>query len=574
VRFAFRGISGRQTNTGTSVSVSGATRDEDGRASRPPSRWTWTRPPGSRVSWSILPRRRAWKNSRPFTDVLAGAAVLAGVGLLAARLAGDVSSKPLFEDEAVSGLISARPLSELLVTTLWDRGGAPLHFVLVHIAFAFDSSPEALRWLSVVFALATVPLCFDLALRLGGPAAGAAAALVTAASGMLAVYGSFGRMYALLAFAAALAADLFVRALQRPTAGAAAAAAAGAWLLPAVHPYGGVVVAVEALVALALWRGRPLRPALPAAAIALAMIPFAVADVRLATRFEVGQDRQGRLATWDEAWDQLASAVRGFAGGEGLILALFVALAAAGALILVRRTPAFVAWAVLAFVAPPVLAALVPTDRAPDLSPRHLIYGLPFYAAFVGVAVARVPLRPLAVAGVGLLAAFGAQGIHDPRDITYTATLGSEAELAAPAAWLRDNVEAGDVLYPYSSVFLAALPESGEAIALPRGQPQSLVEAAERIDLPSGDLYVAVPLGPARLTGPSEGRRFGSWLLIRREGPFEDRAAILIAAHEALAAVRPRLTNVPEPLAGWFGLNDEVLCGALSSLGAECETRA
>ena len=101
------------------------------------------------------------------------APALALAGLTAAlfvRLLPDVSGKPLHEDEAVAGLVSARPLGEVLHTVVLDRGGAPLHFVLAHVALAFDSSPDALRWLSVVFALATVPLCYDLGRRLAGQA--------------------------------------------------------------------------------------------------------------------------------------------------------------------------------------------------------------------------------------------------------------------------------------------------------------------------------------------------------------------------------------------------------------------
>ena len=95
-------------------------------------------------------------------------------------------------------------------------------------------------------------LCYDLGRRLGGSVAGAAAAVVAAGSDLLLVYGSFGRMYALFVFAAALAADLFVRALERRTARAAAVAALAALLLPASHPYGIVPFAVEAAVALML----------------------------------------------------------------------------------------------------------------------------------------------------------------------------------------------------------------------------------------------------------------------------------------------------------------------------------
>lgn len=501
-------------------------------------------------------------------------AVLAGIGFLLARVVPDVGGKPLFEDEAVAGLIGARPFAEIVATTLWDRGGAPLHFLLVHASFLADASPEALRWLSVVFAVAAIPVAFDLGRRLAGPTAGATAGFVLAASGALAIYGSFGRMYSLLAFAGAVAADLFVRALRERTGRAAAWAAAGAWLLPAVHPYGGIVVAVEAAVALALWRGRPLRPALPAALVALAMLPFAVADLRLAQRFEISEEQTGRLATGDEAWNQLEGAVRSFAGGSGPLLALFVFLALAGALLLVRREPAFVAFAALALVAPPLLATLVRTGRAPDLSPRHLFYALPFWAAFVGVAVARAPrpLAPSAIAAVALAASFGSPGIPDPRAITYTAALGSEGAVSEPAAWLRREIEPGDVLYPYASVYLAALPEAGDAHGLPRAQVQSLLAALDRIDYPVGAVFVAVPTGTTEVRGEVPGARmFDSWLLVRAEGPFEDRDAVLRAAVDALVSARPALAEpLPDPLAGWFDLNLSVLCRAQRTPAPEC----
>jgi Dolichyl-phosphate-mannose-protein mannosyltransferase len=508
-----------------------------------------------------LPRLAAW-----------GAVVAAGAYLLA-QLAPDVGSKPLFEDEAVSGLISARPFGEILATTVWDRGGAPLHFLLVHIAFLFDSSADALRWVSVVFAVAAVGLCYDLGRRLDGRVAGVGAAIVAATCGMLAVYGSFGRMYALFACAAALAVDLFVRCVERPTTGTVAAACAAAWLLPAIHPYGGIVVAVEAGVALALWRGRPLRPAWPAAVAVLAMIPFAVADLRLANRFEVSSGQHGRLATWSEARNQLVDALRGFGGGSGWTFVIFLVLAGAGAVLLARKCPGVVAWGVIAFALPPLLSALVRTGRAPDLSPRHLIFALPFFAAFVGAAVARLPARPLPLVGLTVVALLSTQGIHDPRSITYTAALGGEKSVSAPAAWLRSNVQPDDVLYPYSSVFLAALPEAGDARGLPRAQVQSLIAALDRVDYPAGDLYVAVPAGTTKVGPVPDGHPFGSWLIIRKTGPFADRAAVLRAAETSLAAARARLQGpVPAALSGWFGLNRSVLCQSLAKLGSECET--
>ncbi|HKO74855.1 MAG TPA: hypothetical protein VJU01_06040, partial [Gaiellaceae bacterium] len=248
-----------------------------------------------------------------------------------------------------------------------------------------------------------------------------------------------------------------------------------------------------------------------------------------------------------------------------------------GIAILLRRRPELVAWGLIAFAGPPLLSTLVRTGRAPDLSPRHLIFALPFFAAFVGVAVARIPGRPLPLAGLAVVAVLSTQGINDPRSITYTAALGSRTAVAEPGAWLRANVQPNDVLYPYSSVYLAALPDAGEARGLPRAQVQSLLAALDRVDYPSGDVYVAVPVGTSRrferpppLFG---GQDFGSWVILRRRGPFADREEVLRAIELGLAQGRSQLrTPLPVPLIGWFELNRAVVCETLAKLGSQCGT--
>ncbi|MGZ4415540.1 MAG: glycosyltransferase family 39 protein, partial [Gaiellaceae bacterium] len=201
-------------------------------------------------------------------------ALIGLMALLCTRLLPDITGKPLHEDEAVAGLISARPLGDLLHTVVLDRGGAPLHFLLAHVALSIDTTPETLRWLSLVFALATVPVCYDLTRRLAGRSAGLIAAALTATSQLLLVYGTFGRMYSLFAFASALAADLFVRALERPQRREVLAAAAAALLPLTVHPFGAFLFGAEAAVALWLWRGRTLRGALPVIALTLLALPL------------------------------------------------------------------------------------------------------------------------------------------------------------------------------------------------------------------------------------------------------------------------------------------------------------
>lgn len=503
------------------------------------------------------------------------------LGLLVFRLARDVHGKPYMEDEAVAGMIGARPLGELLGTVIWDRGGAPLHFLLVHVVLAFDSSADALRWLSVALAAGAALTCFELGRRLGGPVAGAAAAIAGATSGLLTIYGTVARMYALLAFAGGLAAVFFVRALERQTGEAAFIAALAAWLLPAAHPYGGLAVAGEAAIALFIWRGRPLRPALPALAVGFATLPFAFFDLRLAHRFDVG-GRGHSLAGPGETWHQLELAVRGSAGGSGLALVLFLALAAVGIVALARERPAVAVLTALWLLGPPLLFLTVQSSSSPDLSPRHLIYALPLWAAAAGVGAARLLGRassPAQAAALGLLtlaAAFASTGVHDPRELKFPAGMAAERELARPAARLRAEIRPGDLLFPFSAVYLAALPASAQATGLPRAQATLLRRALRRVELPAGSVFVSVPVAGsdirldrlnARLAPGFTAERVGGWLILERRGPLTDRSSIA-AAISTLLREAQAATSSPyhSALARYYQLGIDVANGAEGGL--------
>jgi len=356
---------------------------------------------------------------------------LAAVGFLLYRIAPDVNGKPLFEDEALAGLVSAESLPNVLRTAVWDRGGAPLHFVLAHVALALHPSPAALRWLSVVFALATVPLCFDLGRRLAGPVAGGTAAVIVATSQLLGICGSFGRMYSLFAFASALAVDLFVRAAELRTRRAVLAAAASAWLLPAIHPFGLILVAAEAAVALVLWRGHPLRAALPVLAVAAAMIPFALAD-----RYSAGPTGHSALVTPLQMMKVAVRALGAVAGGREPVFLLFVALALLGLVILAKRRAPFALLACLAIAVPPVLLVLGRSGGGDSghLSARQLILWLPIWAALIGVGTARAlhdlrsALQVISLAALTVLAVLASSAIPDPR----TAVSGTSEAMAPP----------------------------------------------------------------------------------------------------------------------------------------------
>ena len=478
------------------------------------------------------------------TVTLAPGLTLAGLtASLFARLWPDVGGKPFHEDEAVAGLIAARPLDDLLHTVLLDRGGAPLHFLLVHAALSLDATPEALRCVSVVFALATVPLCYDLTRRIAGRSAGLIAAALAATSQLLLIYGTFGRMYSLFAFASALAADLFVRALEQPRRRSTLPAAVAALLPLAVHPFGAFLVAVEAVVALWLWRGRSLRAALPTLAIALLAVPLLLADLRLSERYSPkGHNIDSGVSTGAATLQALGGA----AGGSGAMLALFVGLAAVGMLTLARRRPAVAAFALLTVAVPPPALAIARATGlfTGPLAPRHLIFVLPLWIALVATGAARVgALLPAKarLAAVGVIvaaAALAPSAVSEPR----TMPTGAERAVAAPAAWLTRELAPHDVLYPYSPVFLAALPVAREARAYSR-EPVALARAVKRTGATDA-VFMSIPLDePVNGSGLRRAgvrfRAFPSWLILESRGPFSDGTAALESVVKTLGTAAP-----------------------------------
>jgi hypothetical protein len=488
----------------------------------------------------------------PLRALLAPAAAGAAVVLLAVRLVHDLGVKPYYEDEAVAGLIASRPLGEVLHTVLWDRGGSPLHFVLAHFVFALSPTAEALRWLSLACALGAVVVTYFLARELAGAAAGVGAAWIVAASDLLRIYGTFGRMYSLLALMGGLNMLLFLRALDRPTGRRVTLAAASAWLLAATHPFAAIPVVVEAAVALYLWRGRGWRRAGPVFVAAVAAVPFALAELRLASRFDVSTSGGVAIGGRGAANERLGAAVQGFAGGHGLTLALFVALALLGAWVVARRSPFLLLVGASALLVPPALSLLahVSSSSTAYLSPRHLLVALPLWAALIGVGAVSLARRSgdrrlpvLAVVAVAVLAVRAPAAASDPRTIyRFWAATGEVASTDTVGAWLAQRIEPGDLLFPYAVPYLQALPEARVARSLPRGDAPTLLAAIGN-GRGARQLWVTLPLGPSDRLRPDEldvlersyaVTVFPTWIVVRVPGPFANRRQVVTALARAV----------------------------------------
>ncbi|HEX5448880.1 MAG TPA: glycosyltransferase family 39 protein [Gaiellaceae bacterium] len=508
--------------------------------------------------------------------VLAWTGVGGAVALLAVRLIHDVGTKPYSEDEAVAGLIAARPFGELLRTVVWDRGGSPLHFVLAHVVFEFSATPAALRWLSVVCALATVVCTYMLATELAGKTAGVAAAWIVAASSLLRVYGTFGRMYSLLAFVGSLNLLLFLRVLRQPSKRRVWLAVASAWLLAATHPFGLIPAGAEAVVGLSLWRGRGWTRPLPGLVAALAAVPLFAGEFRLAGRFDVSTSNGASLGGGGAAKEQLLSALRGFAGGNGTGFWLFVVLALIGAAIVARRSLGFTLVGASAILAAPILSLMVHVRNPATafLSPRHLIVALPFWATLIAVAAvrltrlasARADLAVLAVLAVATVAALAPASAPDPRtELDFWQATGAVQSSRVVGDYLAQRIAPGDVLYPYAVPFFAALPAARVARALPRGDPRTLVETLGNVT-DAQTLWVTYAIGPGDRARPARLhilRRkydvavFRNWLVLRVRGPFTSKASLLAALGHAVNAAATTVATFDPDSQGYDAITIE-----------------
>ncbi|MFN8051435.1 MAG: glycosyltransferase family 39 protein [Acidimicrobiales bacterium] len=140
--------------------------------------------PGSAAPWRAF--------AHPLTLVLMAGAVAAS---FVARF---FVTSPLWLDEALSVNIAKLPLGSISDALRHD-GHPPLYYVLLHGWMSlFGESDHAVRALSGLITVATLPLAYLVGRRIGGRRLGYTTALVFALSPYAFRYGSETRMYALL----------------------------------------------------------------------------------------------------------------------------------------------------------------------------------------------------------------------------------------------------------------------------------------------------------------------------------------------------------------------------------------
>jgi hypothetical protein len=202
---------------------------------------------------------------------LVAVALLAGVAL---RL---YTRSELWLDEALTVQTARLPLSAMFEQLRHD-GHPPLYYLLLHVWMkAFGEGNEAVRSLSAVFGIATLPLLWVAGRRYGGRVVATAAVVLLATSPFAIRYSTETRMYS-LAMLLVVAGWLLVRAaLERPTLLRLAGVAVLSGLLALTHYWAFYLLASTAALLLLLWRrGKPaaLRVTLAMVAGAVLFLPW------------------------------------------------------------------------------------------------------------------------------------------------------------------------------------------------------------------------------------------------------------------------------------------------------------
>jgi hypothetical protein len=469
-------------------------------------------------------------------------AVTAG---LAVFLLTRLTAWPPHEDETLVFFISRQPVGDLL-DAVGDRGGAPLHFLLAHVALLVSPNLETLRLLSLVPIVAAVPVVAALSSRLAGRRAAIVATVVVAASWTTLYHGIYARMYGLFLLATALSFLLLLRALERPTALRWALWALTALATIALQPYGAIVLAIQA--AYVLWTGRRRlrslgRPALTFGFVLAAAIPLWITYTHLASRFDVaaGTGGDAELGQPGEVvaylWETLGAFTAGWRAAE-----IPIALAAlAGLIVLARRNRDAAVLTGLVALVPAAVLFLTRSGSGLFLEPRHLLFALPFLATTLAVtilAAARTAGRHApTVAAIGLAALVAVQigwGVSKTPWL-YAGEPGvREAARAEAAAWLARTGRADDVLFGYEPTYLDArvagapfgelfVPRADPVLALeklrdagrPLGRGVWVLDASDQLVPSKVELRI-----PERSPGPGfEARAFGPFLIVRTRAP-------------------------------------------------------
>lgn len=479
------------------------------------------------------------------------AAVLAGV------LGWFLRTWPPHEDEALALFVGRGSLGHVLYTVVTERGGAPLHFGFAWLVVHLGGGLTALRVVSLVFAVASVPLIALLGARLADPLTGVVAAALASGSWVLMFHGIYGRMYSLFLFTSLLSFLALLSALDQGGRRRFVLWGVALFLMLASHPYAVLVVVAQGLFVVV--RRRRLREAfVTLAAVGVVGIPFWLADLVLRDRFDVGVGGGGpRLGSPTSVLHYFWWVAGDFSAGHRTWSTPVLVLAAVGAVLVWRRRRESIVLFACVVAVPGVAFMLATLNSTASPEARHLIFALPFFSVLLAAPIVELgrrggPLGPaLAAIAVAVLLFGEVRWTHEKTPPLFDGDPPGEAQARdAAGAWLASTYRRSDVLLGYEPVYLEAWQRnrSFSAHALPRADPALLASALKDIAEPLGrGVWVfdasdttnvkerqTIPLEFPSPRSAFEARVYGPFLVIRSRQPLVTRTRYLSVSEEVM----------------------------------------
>jgi hypothetical protein len=507
------------------------------------------------VATDPSPLARARTRVRELDAFWAGTTAVAAT--LAAVLGWFLRTWPPHEDEALALFVGRGSLGHVLHTVVTERGGAPLHFAFAWLVVHLGGGLTGLRLVSLLFAVASVPLIELLGARLADRAVGVVAAALASGSWVLMFHGIYGRMYSLFLFTSLLSFLALLSALDHGGRRRFALWGLALLLMLASHPYAALVVAAQGL--FVVLRRKRLRPALMTlAAVGIAGIPFWWADFVLRDRFGVGVGGGGpELGSPTSVLHYFWWVAGDFSAGHRAWSTPVLVLALVGTMLLWRRRPESVGLFACVVAVPGLAFMLATLNSTASPEARHLIFALPFFSVLLAVPLVEVGRRggrlgpAVAVTAVVVLLIGEVRWTHEKTPPIFDGDPPGETQArAAAAAWLASTYRPSDVLLGYEPVYLQAWEQnrSFSGHTLPRADPALLASALKEIPEPLGrgvwvfdasdttnvkerqTIRYALPTPQAAF----EARAYGPFLVIRSRNPLGTRANYVAVSEEVM----------------------------------------
>jgi uncharacterized membrane protein len=190
----------------------------------------------------------------PSSRAYTAAAWLLGITVVAGIVLRLHSSSDLWLDEALTVNISKLPVGDLLRHLKHD-GHPPLYYLLLHVWMRwFGSGDNAVRSLSTIFSILTIPPLVLIARRLGGKAMATATLVLVVTSPFAIRYATETRMYALEMLLVTLGWLAVHWAMERPTLGRLVPVSIVSGLLALAHYWSLYLLAALGIMLLIKWR--------------------------------------------------------------------------------------------------------------------------------------------------------------------------------------------------------------------------------------------------------------------------------------------------------------------------------